>query len=252
VALAINLTELITTVWEHAADDPLVRLEAANAALEELAATGDALVMHFVEEAREAGCSWAQIGGALGVSKQGAQQRFTARPDVFRELVRRARARRVAELPLLQRFTLRARRSIGAAADEARRLSHDQVRAEHLLLGLLTEPDGLAVKALGALGHSAETVRSAVEAELGPGSRRGQMIVIGRIEFTPGARQVLDVTMREALRLCHDYVGTEHILLGLMKEPGPAAETLRGLGLTHDQVSQKVVELLAGQGEQPG
>lgn len=248
MALRINLTELMTAVREHAADDALARLEAASAASEELAETGDALVTHFVEEAREAGASWTQIGGALGVSKQGAQQRFANRPDVLKELARRARTSRVAEVPLLQRFTLRARRSIGAAADESRRLNHDHVGVEHLLLGLLTEPEGLAVKALDACGHSADAVRAAVEAEAHPVA--GEVQLIGRVEFTPGARQVLDLTMREALRLGHNYVGTEHILLALTtKEAGPAAETLRGLGLTHDQLSEKVVELVAEQGE---
>jgi len=248
VALGINLTELITTVHEHAADDPLARLEAASAASEELAATGDALVSHFVGAAREAGASWTQIGGALGVTKQGAQQRFAYRPDVLRKLVRRARALRVAELPLLQRFTPRARRSIGAAAEEARRLNDDHVGTEHLLLGLLKEPDGVAVKALDACGHPAEAVRAAVEAEARPRARRSR--AIGRVEFTPGARQALDLTMREAVSLGHDYIGTEHILLALMtEEDGQAAETLRGLGLMHDQLSEKVVALLAGQGE---
>jgi len=249
VALAIKLTELITAVREHAAEDPLARLEAASAASEELAAMGDALVTHFVEGAREAGASWTHIGGALGVSKQGAQQRFAYRPDVLRELARRARARRVAELPLLQRFTLRARRSILAAADEARRLGHEHMGTEHLLLGLLTEPDGLAVKTLDACGHPAEAVRAAVEAEAGSDRRPSR--VIGRVEFTPGAQQTLELTMREAVRLGHNYVGTEHVLLALSaeEEEGRAVETLRSLGLTYDQLREKVLELLAGQGE---
>ena len=124
-------------------------------------------------------------------------------------------------------------------------MNHDHVGTEHLLLGLLSEPDGFAVRALDACGHSAADVRAAVEAKAHPGTEQ----VAGGGPFAPGARRALHRTMREALRLGHNYIGTEHILLGLIKEKGPAAEILRGLGLTHDQLSAKVVELLAEPGE---
>jgi Clp amino terminal domain, pathogenicity island component len=247
VALDIDLRELIAAVEKGAADDPLARLEAASAANEELAVVSDALLTHFVGAARGAGASWTEIGQALGVTKQGAQQRFAYRTRMIGELIRRGSARTAVALPLLARFTPRARRSIGAAADEARRLNHDHVGTEHLLLGLLSEPDGLAVKALVACGHPATELRAAVEAKAHPGTEP----VARQGPFAPDARRALHRTMREALKLGHNYIGTEHILLGLMKEEGPAAETLRGHGLTHDQLSEKVLELLARQGE-PG
>jgi hypothetical protein len=255
VALDLDLQELIATVEKGAADDALARLQAAAGAAEELTVTADVLLGHFVGAAREAGASWTQIGGALGVTKQGAQQRFgllTRDPAFFRGLLRRgpAHARRGArmrvDLPWLQRFTVRARRSISAAAEESGRWNHEHVKTEHLLLGLLSEPDGLAVKALESCGHTAEATRAAVEAKL----QRGAEPLAYRGGLAPDTMHALHRTMSEALRLGHNYIGTEHILLSLMKEEeGLAAETLRELGLSHAQLEQAVVELLADDGE---
>jgi Clp amino terminal domain, pathogenicity island component len=245
---AISLQELIATVENRAVGEKaLARLEAAAAMSEELGAAADALLSHFVVAAREDGASWTQIGGALGVSKQGAQQRFTGRADVA-ALIRRGSAVAATQIedPWLQRFTPRARRSIGAAAGEAKRLNHAEVETEHLLLGLLSEPQGVAVKVLDLCGHSAAAVRAAVEAGVQPGAEP----VAGHGPFTPRARYALDLTMSEALRLGHNYIGTEHILLGLMREQkGIAAQTLRGLGLTRDQLAEKTLELLADVGK---
>jgi hypothetical protein len=248
MALDLDLQELIATVEQEAADDALARLQAAAGAAEELTVTADVLLGHFVGAAREAGASWTQIGGALGVTKQGAQQRFgllVRDPTFFRDLVRRGPSRMRVELPWLERFTVRARRSISAAADEARRLNHEHVKTEHLLLGLLSERDSLAVKALEMCGHKAEATRAAVEAKLQPGA---EPPAYGG-GFAPDAMHALHRTMSEALRLGHNYIGTEHVLLVLVQEEGTAGETLRGLGLSHEQLEQAVVEVLAGDEE---
>jgi Clp amino terminal domain, pathogenicity island component len=245
VALDLDLQQLIATVEKGTADHPLARLQAAVGAEVELTSIADALLTHFVVAARESGASWAEIGDALGVTKQGAQQRFGVRAGDLRALIRRGPARiEVADVPWLERFTPRARRSISAAADEARRLNHEHVGTAHLLLGLLSEPQGIAVKALEVCGHEAGAVRAAVEAGLHPGA---EPLKYGG-SFARSATQALDLTMQEAVRLGHNYIGTEHILLGLMKQDeGPALETLRGLGLTHDRLSVTVLGLLAGQ-----
>ena len=237
----VDVHELIASV-ERAAADPLARLEKASAASEELAAAGDALLTHFVEAARASGASWAQIGDALDMTKQGAQQRFAYRHWAVQEILRRGSLAAAEELPLLQRFTPRARASINAAADEAGRLRHDHVATEHLLLGLLSEREGFAVRALEACGHPPESVRAAVEDDIRPGDAERA----ARPALSADARRALDFTMREAVRLGHNYIGTEHMLLGLMKEEeGAAASILGGLGLTHERLSDTIVELLA-------
>jgi hypothetical protein len=246
--LGISIQKLISRVEDGAVDDPLARLQAAAGASEELTGTADQLVSHFVVAARRAGASWAQIGDALGVTKQGAQQRYGWRAGDLRGLIRRSTARSVEDIPWPERFTVRARRSISAAAAEARRLNHEHLRTEHLLLGLLSEPNSVAVKALDVCGHEPGAVRAAVEAVLQPGAEPPAHSG----SFAPSAMHALDLTMQEAVRLGHNYIGTEHILLGVMKQDeGPAAETLRDLGLTHGQLSVTVLGLLAGQGK-PG
>jgi Clp amino terminal domain, pathogenicity island component len=247
-ASTIRLEELIDTVEERAAGHgALDRLEGAAALSEELGAVADALLSHFVEAAREAGASWTQIGGSLGVTKQGAQQRFAYRPWGLKEMVLRGQiAAGAADPRWIQRFTVRARRAISAAGDEARRLNHDSIEPEHLLLGILGEPDGRAVKVLELCGHSTDEVLDAVEAKLHPGAQSAS----GPAAFRTPAMRALDLTMAEAVRLGHDYIGTEHILLGLMKaRKGLAAETLRDLGLSHSRLSKAVVELLAAPSE---
>jgi hypothetical protein len=241
-----DLDELIAIVEERAVgEEPLARLEAASSVSYELGVTADALLGHFVETARAAGLTWAQIGGALGVSKQGAQQRFMGRSPTSADLLRvvsRAASRRLP-LALGRLFTRRARNSVHAAAREAQRLN-DHVGTEHLLLGLLQDPESLSVKALEHCGVPAENVRAAVDATRPsrdePAPRPGA--------FRPSAARALERSMGEALRLGHNYIGTEHILLVLVNEKGPGGETLRGLGLTRNRIEEAVVELL---GQEP-
>src|SRR5450432_4370188 len=115
---------------------------------------------------------------------------------------------------MFERFTTRARHVVVLAQDESRRLNHNYIGTEHLLLGLLAEPEGVARQALDAVGVSLDQARARVEAAVGPGKKPPR----GHIPFTPRAKKVLELGLREALSLRHDYIGTEHLLLGLIRE----------------------------------
>lgn len=150
---------------------------------------------------------------------------------------------------MFERFTDRARRVVVLAQDEARRLNQNYIGTEHLLLGLIHEGDGIAARALETMGISLEAVRAQVIEIIG----EGEQPTTGHIPFTPRARKVLEFSMREALQLGHNYIGTEHILLGLLREgDGVAAQVLIKLGADLNNVRQTVIELLSGyQGSQP-
>ena len=150
---------------------------------------------------------------------------------------------------MFERFTDRARRVVVLAQEEARMLNHNYIGTEHILLGLIHEGEGVAAKALESLGISLEAVRSQVEEIIG----QGQQAPSGHIPFTPRAKKVLELSLREALQLGHNYIGTEHILLGLIREgEGVAAQVLVKLGADLNRVRQQVIQLLAGyQGKEP-
>ncbi|MBA2638637.1 MAG: ATP-dependent Clp protease ATP-binding subunit [Nocardioidaceae bacterium] len=144
---------------------------------------------------------------------------------------------------MFERFTDRARRVVVLAQEEARMLSHNYIGTEHILLGLIHEGEGVAAKALESLGISLEAVRAQVEDIIG----QGQQAPSGHIPFTPRAKKVLELSLREALQLGHNYIGTEHILLGLIREgEGVAAQVLVKLGADLNRVRQQVIQLLSG------
>ena len=150
---------------------------------------------------------------------------------------------------MFERFTDRARRVVVLAQEEARMLNHNYIGTEHILLGMIHEGEGVAAKALESLGISLEAVRSQVEEIIG----QGQQAPSGHIPFTPRAKKVLELSLREALKLGHNYIGTEHILLGLIREgEGVAAQVLVKLGADLNRVRQQVIQLLSGyQGKEP-
>jgi ATP-dependent Clp protease ATP-binding subunit ClpC len=150
---------------------------------------------------------------------------------------------------MFERFTDRARRVVVLAQEEARMLNHNYIGTEHILLGLIHEGEGVAAKALESLGISLEAVRQQVEEIIG----QGQQAPSGHIPFTPRAKKVLELSLREALQLGHNYIGTEHILLGLIREgDGVAAQVLVKLGADLNRVRQQVIQLLHGyQGKEP-
>ena len=144
---------------------------------------------------------------------------------------------------MFERFTDRARRVVVLAQEEARMLNHNYIGTEHILLGLIHEGEGVAAKGLESLGISLEAVRSQVEEIIG----QGQQAPSGHIPFTPRAKKVLELSLREALQLVHNYIGTEHILLGLIREgEGVAAQVLVKLGADLSRVRQQVIQLLSG------
>ena len=150
---------------------------------------------------------------------------------------------------MFERFTDRARRVVVLAQEEARMLNHNYIGTEHILLGLIHEGEGVAAKALESLGISLEAVRQQVEEIIG----QGQEAPSGHIPFTPRAKKVLELSLRESRQLGHDYIGTEHILLGLIREgEGVAAQVLVKLGADLNRVRQQVIQLLhVHPGEEP-
>jgi ATP-dependent Clp protease ATP-binding subunit ClpC len=145
---------------------------------------------------------------------------------------------------MLERFTDRARRVVRLAEEEARMLNHNYIGTEHLLLGLIHEGEGVAAKALESLGISLDAVRQQVEEIIG----QGQQVPSEGIPFTPRAKKVLELSLRESKQLGHTYIGTEHILLGLIREgDGVAAQVLVKLGADLNRVRQQVLQLISGQ-----
>jgi hypothetical protein len=150
---------------------------------------------------------------------------------------------------MLERFTDRARRVVKLAEEEARMLNHDYIGTEHILLGLVHEGDGVAAQVLESLGISLDAVREQVVEIIG----RGEQVPPEVIPFTPRSKKVLELSLRESLQLGHDYIGTEHILLGLIREgDGVAAQVLVNLGADLNRVRQQVIQLISGQQPQPG
>ncbi len=235
----MDLQHLIATV-EETADEPLGRIEAASTIREQIDRLSDELLDHVVKEARAAGCSWAQIGDALGVTRQAAQQRhggFAGR--LLRGLTD----------GLFTRFTARAKSVVVAAPDEARTRGHAAVETEHLLLGLFAGNEGnVATIVLGRLGIDRETVTRLVDERVPPGHATPR----GHVPFAKRAKKALELALREALRLGHNYIGCEHILLALARvEDGTASRVLADLGATHERLDREIREHRRGiaQGE---
>lgn len=230
--LGITLADLIHRIEEGTPGAAAIdRLELAVEAAGELSALGDTLLDHFVEACRDDATSWSRIGEALGVSKQGAQQRFVPRQTDLEGFVR---------TPEFSRWTPRARAALQQAVDEAARLGQSFVGTEHLLLGVC-DGENLAVVALDALGADTSQLRTTLLERSGA----HQQVPGDGLPFTPLARRALDRCLREALRLGHNYVGTEHLLIALAEGDGLAAEVLHEAGVDADGIRREVIRLLA-------
>jgi len=220
-----DLIAAITSVHQ----EPLDQLTDAVLAAEHLDNLADHLIGHFVDQARRSGASWTQIGQSMGVTKQAAQKRFVPKPPTL------------DPQQGFEAFTPRARSVIMAAQEESRTLGDDEVRPAHLILGLLAEPAALAARALADQGVTPDSVRTAATAALpsGPGPSPDP------IPYDAGSRKVMQLTFREALRLGHNYIGTEHLLLALVEfEDGTGV--LSALGVDKQRAEASIVGVLGG------
>jgi hypothetical protein len=215
---APRLDDLISGV-ETAHADPLDRVGGAVMIAEHLGDTADHLIGHFVDRARRAGASWTDIGRSMGVSKQAVQKRFVPKEPAQD----------------FTRFTPRARNVVVSSQNEAREAGNVEIRPEHLILGLVSEPDGLAMRALTDRGVTADAVRQAATATLPPAVAEYPAL----IPFDSQTKKALELTFREALRLEHNYVGTEHILLALL-EVEDGSGVLSGLGVDKPAVEAAI------------
>ena len=224
----MELDELIARVDERVlGDEPLARVAAARDLCFELTDMGDQLVDHFVDTARRNGCSWAQIGSVLGVSRQGAQQRYGG---ALRWPWMRPRRRGGSDVA---RFGPDARRAVVSAQGAARRMGHDHVDTEHLLLGILAAgPDAAGATVLQRSGLTSAEVETEIESAVG----RRREPTKGHIPFSAGAKRALELSLPEAIASGHG-LGTEHLLLALMRErTGLAAQLLARHGVELDRV----------------
>lgn len=228
----VRLDDLIEAI-KKVHTDTLEQLSGAVVAAEHLGDVADHLIGHFVDQARRSGASWTDIGRSMGVTRQAAQKRFVPKADKEGDAALDPDAG-------FGRFTPRARNVVMASQNEARAAGSTEIRTEHLVLGLLAEPEGLAAYALTAQGVAADAVRAAATAALPPAAAD----VPDLIPFDASAKKTLELTFREALRLGHGYVGTEHILLALLEQEHGEG-LLTGLGVDKDAVETAVTEAVA-------
>ncbi|CAJ1583632.1 Clp protease N-terminal domain-containing protein [[Mycobacterium] wendilense] len=228
ITAAVSLDTLIQAITAvHS--DALDQLTDAVLAAEHLGEVADHLIGHFVDQARRSGASWTDIGKSMGVTKQAAQKRFVPKADTM------------DPNEGFNRFTPRARNAVVAAQNAARAAGHAEITPEHLILGLLEDPASLAMTLLQRQRADLDELRGL--APVGPGDAEGPEL----IPFNSAAKKALELTFREALRLGHNYIGTEHMLLALLEcendspEPGP----LHRVGIDKEVFEADLVAALA-------
>jgi ATP-dependent Clp protease ATP-binding subunit ClpA len=230
LANPVRLDDLIAAI-KKVHSDVLEQLSDAVMTADHLGEVADHLIGHFVDQARRSGASWTDIGRSMGVTKQAAQKRFVPKDPG-----------EPSDLDASQgfnRFTPRARNVVVQSQNEARAAHNDEIRTEHLLLGLLCETDAVAARAMVAQGVTLESAREQVTVRLSPPADE----VPALIPFDAQAKKALELTFREALRLGHNYIGTEHILLALLElEDGTGV--LADLGVDKATTEMEIDELL--------
>jgi hypothetical protein len=241
--LPVRLHDLIDhVVGLHPAGSALEHLADAVAAGAELGELQDHLVGHFVDQARRSGASWTEIGASLGVSKQGAQQRFVPKASDLRDLLAGGGG-------LLSRFTARARAVVVGARDDARAAGNDSVSSAHVLFCMAADPGSVASRAIVALGPSLEDVRLAATATFPPRKDR----LPEHIPFSSEAKSLLELSVREALRMGHNYVGTEHLVLAIASDPrSSGGRALAAIGLQEAALREWITADLAHLASRPG
>jgi hypothetical protein len=230
IAYPVRLDDLIDVIKKvHV--EPLEQLTDAVLAAESLGEIADHLIGHFVDQARRSGASWTEIGKCMGVTKQAAQKRFVPKAPDLESAALDPNAG-------FGRFTPRARNAVVVAQNKTREAGNSEITPDHLLLGVFDDPDGLAVKVLARQGVDAASVEKAVSL---PPRSEGDLPAL--IPFNGPAKKVLELTFRQALRLGHNYIGTEHLVLALLEEEdddGP----LHRLGVDKDPFEADVVKAL--------
>jgi hypothetical protein len=221
-----DLIDAITKVHSNALD----QLTDAVLAADHLGEVADHLIGHFVDRARRSGASWSEIGRSMGVSKQAAQKRFVAKGE----------APDLDPAEGFSRFTPRARNVVMAAQNEARAAGNATITPAHLVLGLLSDPEGLGAKAIAGQGVDTAKARRTALATLPPAV--GELPEL--IPFDAQAQKALELTFRVALRLGHNYIGTEHILLALL-DAEDGTGVLAGLGVDRDRAEADVTAAVA-------
>lgn len=242
MANPVRLDDLIEAI-KKVHTDTLEQLSGAVVAAEALGDVADHLIGHFVDQARRSGASWTDIGRSMGVTRQAAQKRFVPKAD---------KAGEGGGLDAAQgfgRFTPRARNVVVTAQNEARAAGNTEISAAHLVLGLLADTESLALLALKAQGIAPQDVRAAATAALPAPVAE----VPDLVPFDAAAKKALELTFREALRLGHSYVGTEHVLLALLElEDGEGV--LASLGIdkaaTEATVTEALESVLGGAGQE--
>ncbi|MER8185966.1 Clp protease N-terminal domain-containing protein [Kitasatospora sp. NPDC094015] len=229
----VRLDDLIAGI-KKVHPDALDQLSGAVIAADHLGELADHLIGHFVDQARRSGASWSEIGRSMGVTRQAAQKRFVPKDPG-----------EPSDLDPSQgfgRFTVPARNVVITSQNEARTAGNDEIGTGHLVLGLLAEPEAVAARVIEAQGVTLAAVREAVTAGLPPAAAE----VPGLIPYDAPARKVLELTFREALRLDHRHIGTEHLLLALLEQEAGAG-VLSGLGLDKAAVESAVVTAVAAE-----
>jgi hypothetical protein len=225
---SIRLDDLIDAI-KKVHTDALDQLQDAVIAADHLGDVADHLIGHFVDQARRSGASWTDIGKSMGVTRQAAQKRFVPKAE--------------ADLDPSQgfsRYTPRARNVVITAQNETKSAGNAEILPAHLILGLLAEDEGVGAKAITAQGVTLDAVREAATATLPPAA--GEVPAL--IPFAPPAKKALELTFREALRLGHNYVGTEHILLALLEfENGEGI--LSGVGVDKGAAEEYIAHVIA-------
>ncbi|TPW91249.1 Clp protease N-terminal domain-containing protein [Mycolicibacterium fortuitum] len=226
----VRLDDLISAI-KKAHSEPLEQLIDAVIAADAIGEIADHLIGHFVDQARRSGASWTDIGKAMGVTKQAAQKRFVPKVPEFDPAALDPNAG-------FGRFTPRARNVVVVSQNTAHEARNTEITPEHLLLALFAEPDGLAAKLLENQGITAEKARAVIT--LPPAADE----VPALIPFSGGTKKALELTFRQALRLGHNYIGTEHILLALAEAEGEDGP-LHRLGADPQRFETELADALA-------
>lgn len=219
----------------HPEGGPLDNVSDAFSVSTQLDEQSDALIGYFVDQARRTGLSWSQIGGAMGVTKQAAQKRFVPPATRIADLM-------PDSVKPFSRFTARAARTLSAAGALA---APGPVTSAHLAAALPTEPEGLAAKALAVTGVTEERLCAALRTRPARQAENTGAAELMDLSLDDSAKAVFKDTVKAALRLGHNYIGTEHMLLALLSGTGPTTDALTGLGLSRDHVEQVITDEIA-------